>query len=324
MENYVHELQKKKWGVFHHYMSHCFLDPNSDRNMEKGVPTWNECVEMFDTDRLAYSLHKMGAGYYFITIMQVYKYMIAPNATYDKIAGIKPGEACATRDLPLDLYKSLSKYGIDLCLYYTGDGPCRCEFSEKFGYVSKPPYDQQVTREFVEKWASVLQEYSERYGDKVKAWWFDGVLRNQGYNDELIGILDKAAKAGNPRAACAFNNGYKSRLKQNYINEEFTAGEINYLGVTPSVKKDADGNVIFREAGTAVPHALTPLGYQYGGEEWEHYGKAGVRYTKEFVIDYINTMNKMGGFVTLDMFAHIDGSLDPEQEGFMRYVGNHL
>ncbi len=65
MKNYVHELQKKKWGVFHHYMSHCFLDPNSDRNIGKGVPTWNECVNMFDTDRLAYSLHKMGG---FVTI----------------------------------------------------------------------------------------------------------------------------------------------------------------------------------------------------------------------------------------------------------------
>lgn len=38
----------------------------------------------------------------------------------------------------------------------------------------------------------------------------------------------------------------------------------------------------------------------------------------------VYSLHKMGGFVTLDMFAHIDGSFYPEQEGFMRYVGNHL
>ncbi len=49
--------------------------------------------------------------------------MLAPNETHDEIAGTAPGEACAVRDIPMELADKLKKYGIKLCLYYTGDGP---------------------------------------------------------------------------------------------------------------------------------------------------------------------------------------------------------
>ena len=73
------------------------------------------------------NLHEMGAGYYVITTMQGRKFMIAPNKTFDRIAGTKTGEACAARDLVQDLYQALSRYGIDLYLYFTGDGPYKDE-----------------------------------------------------------------------------------------------------------------------------------------------------------------------------------------------------
>lgn len=60
------------------------------------------------------------------------RYMCSPNSTYDKIGELNPGEACSVRDLPMDLYKALSKYGIDLYLYYTGDGPHKDEVYKHF------------------------------------------------------------------------------------------------------------------------------------------------------------------------------------------------
>ena len=312
MENYVHTLKKKKWGVFNHYLSGAFLKEGSVKNVNFGMPaSWDECVNRFDAERLAYNLHKMGAGYYFITLMQCREYMLAPNATYDKIAGTKPGKACSTRDLPLDLYKALSKYDIDLCLYFTGDGPTHAPFAKSFGFERG---DKQVTEEFVKKWSSVLEEYAVRYGDKVKAWWFDGMYKKAiGYTDELQKYYHDAVHKGNPYAATAFNNGFDARFSKNYINEEFCAGEFNYFGPTP--------NRAEREA--TVPHILSPLGY-VPGEEWEWWSKAGVRYTKEFAIDYINTIHRLGGFTTIDILVNVDGSFDPEQEAFLRYVGNHL
>jgi len=130
-------------GIFTH-----FLCKSNDSE------SWNKSVEAFDTDKLAMQLHEAGAGYYFITIMQGTRYMISPNATYDKICGTKPGETCAKRDLILDLYNSLSKYNIDLCLYYTGDGPWSDEiYGERMGYQDQGTH---VTKEFVQNWASVL------------------------------------------------------------------------------------------------------------------------------------------------------------------------
>ena len=49
--------------------------------------------------------------------------MIAPNAVFDRLAGFALGEACATRDLVLDLYGALHRHGLKLLLYFTGDGP---------------------------------------------------------------------------------------------------------------------------------------------------------------------------------------------------------
>jgi hypothetical protein len=35
-------------------------------------------------------------------------------------------------------------------------------------------WQDPVTEVFVQKWASVLEEYTVRYGDKVSGWWIDG------------------------------------------------------------------------------------------------------------------------------------------------------
>lgn len=40
--------------------------------------------------------------------------MLGPNATFDRIAGIVPGEACSNRDLVLELAHALKKYDIDI------------------------------------------------------------------------------------------------------------------------------------------------------------------------------------------------------------------
>ena len=52
---------------------------------------WNDMVDSVDTDRLARTLHEMGCGYYFITVMQGTRFMIAPNDAYSHITGIAPG-----------------------------------------------------------------------------------------------------------------------------------------------------------------------------------------------------------------------------------------
>ena len=85
---------------------------------------WNDMVDSVDTDRLARTLHEMGCGYYFITVMQGTRFMIAPNDAYSRITGITPGEGCCKRDLIRDLAGSLQKYDIKSAETCTC-GPCQ-------------------------------------------------------------------------------------------------------------------------------------------------------------------------------------------------------
>ena len=304
----------KKWGVFNHYLYHDICNTSRVCNKGTGITNWNDAVALFDVERLAYSLHKMNVGYYFITLMQGTKYMLAPNETYDKIAGTVSGEACSTRDLPAELIKALDKYGIDLCLYFTGDGPHVDEvIGNKFGYRN-PTGHEAVTKEFCEKWASVLEEYALRYSGGVKAWWLDGFFERLGYTDELRGIFHKAIKKHAPDAAVGFNNEVKPGFFKVYSEEEFLAGEFNDLLVVPFAKY-VDG---------ALSHILAPLGYPKNCEVGKGWGQVGLRHTKEYVRDFIRATNEVGGIVTLDIATHIDGSLDPEQEAALRWVGENL
>lgn len=281
---------KNRWGIFTHFLCRT-----------EDAEAWNRSVEAFDTDKLAKQLHEAGAGYYFITIMQGTRYMLAPNATYDKICGTKPGEACAKRDLILDLYHSLSKYGIDLCLYFTGDGPWKdAVCGPKMGYTDQ---GKHVTEEFVRNWASVLSEYATRYGDKIKAWWVDGCYEWFGYRDELLDFYYDAIKGGNPDALATFNNGVQEQCYKWYCKEDYTAGEFNEPETVPD-RMYYDGS---------RAHILAPLGDSCNGEVWGRWCQKGVSYTNAYLKKYVSDVNAAGGIVTLDIYIDECGSMDEEQ-----------
>lgn len=308
------KMYNKKWGIFNHYLN---FETDAD-----GDPDWNKRIAGIDVERMAYNLNKMGAGYYFITLIQGTKYMLAPNKTYEDIMGVERGIITPNRDIVIDLYNELSKYGIDLYLYFTGDGPHMDPVGkEKFGfsYTGEEIWpngspdavpltgDRAVGRAFVEKWASVLQEFAERYGDKVSGWWVDGCYWFFGYNNELLKIYYDAIKSGNPNALVSFNNGTFSDLKKWYEKEEFTAGEFNDFTCIPQ-GRFVDG---------AQSHILVPLGRKEPPIHSQGWANVGVKHNREFVKNYINEVNKNGGVVTVDIKVYADGSFDEEQMSVM-------
>lgn len=311
--NFVEKFAERKWGVFNHYLWAGVCQEGDPRNSEVGAIAWNDAVEMFDVERLAWSLHKMNAGYYFITLMQGTAHMLAPNSTYDAIAGTKPGESCAKRDLPMEIADALAKYDIPLCLYYTGDGPWKDPVQGPIFGFTEPRIN--VGRDFCEKWAAVLGEYAERYGDKVKAWWMDGFFElHNGYTNELRGLYYDAIKRGNPEALVAFNDRVKPNFVKVYPKEEMTCGEFNdFLLLPPS--KYIDG---------ALAHTLAPLGYSFDKSPWLGWCRSGLRHTKEYMASYIRRMNSIGGIATIDVVCDIHGWLDPEQEAALCWIGANV
>lgn len=304
-------LYRKKWGVFNHFLYVIQNDPSVPNSYGKQTD-WDTLVKEFDTETLAKNLHEMGAGYYVITVMQGTKYMIAPNATFDKIAGTKAGEACSTRDLIEDLYQSLSKYGIDLFLYFTGDGPYKnVEEGKKFGFIE--PRDVGVTKPFVEKWSSVLEEYSVRYGEKIKGWWIDGCYKDWfKYTDELLEMYYKACKKGNPNALVSLNPGLREDLENGFTYEDFLCGEQIDFTLIPKQ----------RFYGNAQAHILAPLG---NGEcKLGRWGTFGLIRDGEYLIDYIKKVNEAGGVLTIDIGVYRDGKFDEEQKETLKRVGENV
>lgn len=295
-------LHDAKWGVFNHFLGHeC-----------KTAGEWNAKVNGFDVKRLADQLQACGAKFYFITVMQGDRWMCAPSAAYDSIAGTAPGEACSTRDLPMELADELGGRGIDLYLYFTGDGPFKDpEIGPRFGLTTDRYHG--ASESFVRKWASVLAELSKRYSGKVKGWWIDGCYDDMlGYTDELLGLYGEAARAGNPSALVATNNGVFPYFRKHWSGEDFTAGEFNDFYCVPE-KRFIDGAQAF---------VLAPLGAWRG--DYCAWSGTGCKRTAEYVANYVNLVNANGGVVCIEVKAHPDGSWEPDQMEVLKTVGKSV
>lgn len=291
-------FQRAGYGVFVHYLEDLQNDPQQVHSLGRKT-SWDECVREFDVHRFADAMAEASAGYVIFTMHQRTRFLIAPNATFDRLTGYRPGEACSKRDLVEDLYQALQAKNIPLMLYWTGDGP-RTDPKAAAALGWKDP----VPTSYVEKWASVVQEYGERYGEKVAGWWVDGSYPFIGYDEEKLGILARALKAGNPKRIIAFNPGVQDRVRPYSKHEDYTCGEQNRFLDQP----------VSRWTGGEQWHILSYLGHDrpgnYLGAGW---GQPGLRYSKADLTEYIAEVNQAGGVVSIDVLLYRDGGLDRSQ-----------
>ena len=235
------------------------------------------------------------------TVLQRKRFMIAPNATFDRISGYAPGEACATRDLVEGLYASLAPHGIPLMLYFTGDGPID-DAQAREGFAWSRP----ITSTYVERWASVAREYGERYGKKVAGWWVDGCYPWLGYNDEHMAVFADALRAGNPNRIVAFNRGVDAEVMSYTSCEDYTTGEQNQFHDVPA-ERFLNGEQW---------HILSYLG------DW--WGEPGSKYTKQQLSDYVFDVHQRGGVVSIDVILFRDGSIDRSQLELLKAVRHKI
>ena len=297
-------FRDRKWGIFIHLLDSAQNNPDRAVNMGAGKTDWSEYIDSLDVDLIADQIAETNAGYLCLTVMQLRKYMLAPNETYDKITGYRPGEACARRDFIEDMYNALDRRGIDLLLYYTGDGPSiDPQASEALGITK-----DKVDIGFVKNWADVLKDYSVKYGKKVKAWWLDGCYSFIGYDEPLLKILADAAKVGNPDALVALNDGVKERVSVYSKYDDFTAGEMTEFRELPD-NRFVDGTQW---------HILSYLGIPLDGSRWNGWCQPGTEYTGEYMREYVTKVNERGGVVTVDVCMFRDGHIDKDQMKVLR------
>ena len=249
-------------------------------------------VQEFDVEVLSGQLETLGAKYLVVTLGQNSGFFNSPNATYDRYTGYAPGERCSTRDLPLDLYQALKSKGIRLMLYLPCQAPNGDARAQKAFGLPEGKRDQPIDLEFAQKWAHVIQEWSDRYGDKVAGWWFDGGYEHIHFNEQIAKVYAVAAKHGNPKAIVTFNPGV--RLIRHTQAEDYTAGELNEpFGVLPS-SRWVEGSQW---------HALTYLGSRWSARD--------TRFPAEQWAKWLSTAVSRGGVVTLDMGPNWDPQAGP-------------
>ncbi|OGV70774.1 MAG: hypothetical protein A2283_21190 [Lentisphaerae bacterium RIFOXYA12_FULL_48_11] len=251
-------------------------------------------VEKFDVLALTKQLVDSGVRYFVFTLGQNSGYMNSPNSTYDTVAGYDTGERCSKRDLPWELATALKPHGIRFLLYL----PCQTPNQDlkairAFGLPEQPLNgDRKIDVVFAKKWAGVIREWSDRYGDMVSGWWFDGGYEWVGFNNEIAGIYSEAAKHGNPRAVVTFNPGVS--LKRWTDSEDYTAGELNEPFTYACNGRWINGSQW---------HVLTFLGKSWGKRE--------TRYPDEQWTKWIGGVATKGGVVTLDLGPSYDVSTAP-------------
>jgi len=300
-------MREARWGVMTHYLAATVA-----RDTETGVEEWNRLIDNFDVDGLAKQLAAARAGYLLITLGQNSGFYLSPNKTYDRLTGIRPSK-CSRRDLIADLYEALEPKGIKLMVYLPAGAPDRDPAAMKALGWKKGPHRN---REFQLKWETVIREWSERWGEKVAGWWFDGCYwPNKMYrfpDAPNFASFAAAARAGNPDSIVAFNRGVIYPILSITPQEDYTAGEIN----DPGRLRCRGRTFACSEVDGAQYHMLSYLGKRWARPPLRFSDEEAIRYTRRIVAG--------GGAVTWDVPIQPGGLISEEFVKQLKVLGAAL
>lgn len=306
-------LHDARYGISHHLLAEFMnrVAPIDDEKWRDGE-RWDEVIAGFDVDRYVEQVVESGAGFVILTLGQNSGYLLSPNATYDRIAGLQPGERASTRDLPLEIADALAPHGIKLILYVPANPPSKAHLEDGDNAINRAfdyPVEVAPSQETQAKWQAVIREWSDRYGEKLAGWWFDGMWFQEAYDDLTLPCnwysLAGAAKSGNPSRIVAFNGGiFRDRLVNSRL-EDYTAGETNEIGPLPPNGRWAD---------------------EREGVQWFHWtflgrfvtdlagwGNTGLNWPTGELTDWVKSAIEMQGVIALDVHVNRFGHLDGEQ-----------
>jgi alpha-L-fucosidase len=297
-------LKKARWGIMVHYLADW-------RSRTDSIPTtpavWNTMIDQFDVEGLAKQIKDAGAGYLIFTIGQNSGYYAAPNKTYERITG--NSNKCSRRDLITDLSAALKKQGVKLIVYLPSGGPAGDSVARKaLKYENGPNANHQFQR----NWEAIIKEWSQRWGNKIDGWWFDGCYwPNIMYRNEQtpnFASFAAAARAGNPESIVGFNPGVVYRTLSITPYEDYTAGEIDKPEFI-SIKRSYDGKVDGKQI-----HVLSFL-----GKTW---GMGDPRFTSDQIIGFSNQVIQAEGAITWDTPVQRNGLLADAFIKLLTELGN--
>jgi hypothetical protein len=294
------------FGIMLHFLKPIFAPGG-------GAKEWNEAVDSFNVEKFASQAREAGAGFVMFTLGQNSGDYCSPNAAFDSVVGVKPGELCSIRDLPMDLIKALKKYNIPLILYLPSNPPVSNRMvSEKFRYpFGKDSATSQYNQPILE---NMIREWSLRYGTGVKGWWFDGLYEWNAIKSTRMDMSLKfnisthtlAAKAGNKNSIVTYNYGF-GKIHVNTPYCDYSSGEKQTIDEIPSSRWVEDGVQWFL--------------FTYLGEKW---GGKGQQFKTEVLVEKAKQIFDNGGVLCLEVVTDSKGNILPHHLEQIRAVGKIL
>lgn len=307
-----------KYGVFLHYL----LERQGGGQSLDG---WNQAVNSFDVNGFAADMHDVGASWVTITLTQSSGYFPIPMPEMETLTGVKCG---TQRDLVKDLIDALDPYGIKVMLYWHPGLPDNntalakalgAEFKQNqgdatIGQASSGNWMLSYTA--CKNVAGIAAALSERYGEKVVGWWFDGCYDNVGFNDRLARLYGDAVRSGNPNTLVCFNNGTKFHDCR-FEAENYSAGETghpNSLETTAFTSYSVEDR--WSDNGYQE-HRLTFLG--------ENWGLGGTIYDTETLAKHsYEAFLKNGAALSFDVAISADGKVNSEHLAQLRAIRDYV
>jgi hypothetical protein len=184
-------------------------------------------VDAFNLGRLLEDFEASGAEWYLFTLGQNTGNYISPNAVIEALAG--PGH-CSRRDLALEIARGVHALGKRFIAYLPCELAANTSLHAGFHWNTREGTDQAA---FQKAYTAAVAEWALRFGSLLDGWWFDGcytwpIFHSQGMDWDL---WNAAARAGNPAAALAFNDGSFciGRLQPVIPELDYLSGEIEML-----------------------------------------------------------------------------------------------
>ena len=196
---------------------------------EEGRPaqSLDQAVDAFDLRRLLEDFEASGAEWYLFTLGQNTGKYVSPNPVIEALAG--PGH-CSRRDLALELAQGVHALGKRFIAYLPCEVAANTSLHAAFNWSRQEGTDQA---NFQRAYSEAVAAWAQRFGTLLDGWWFDGcytwpIFHSRGMDWPL---WFAAARAGNPAAALAFNDGSfcVGNLQPVVPELDYLSGEIESL-----------------------------------------------------------------------------------------------
>jgi len=232
-----------RYGLMNHW-----LFPGVLPERLPGAASIEEACERFNVERLLEDFALSGADWLIFTLGQNTGRYCSQNAVIEELCG---PDHCPSRDLALEIAQGLHRLGKRFVAYLPCEVAANQTLHAGFSWNTVEGSDQVG---FQQLYTRAVAEWAQRFGSLLDGWWFDGcytwpVFHNS-YMDWELWLA--AARAGNPQAAVAFNDGSfcVGSTQPVFAGLDYLSGEVEML---------VQGRVRLGRAGDPPPTHL-PVG----------------------------------------------------------------